>query len=167
MSLKNQLGKYGEYNVWANLQLHKIIKNLDEADLDAHQMSSFPSIRKTVYHIWDSQHIWMMRLYGESPKEGPSKIWKGSTEDALEHLYKSSIPLAQFTHDQSEKDLKKLLITYTNLEGKEFTNNLSDIIIHVFNHSTYHRGQLVTMLRNIGVTTIPATDYMAFCRKKD
>ncbi len=164
MSLHKELGKYAEYNTWANAQFVKLIKDLKKADLDKEQVSSFSSIRKTVYHIWDAQHIWMMRLYGETPLGGVSKNWKGSDEDGIEFLHKSSIPLAQFVHDLSERDIK-VSITYTNLEGKEFTNALSDVLMHIFNHSTFHRGQLVTMLRNVGVKDIPSTDYITYCRK--
>jgi uncharacterized damage-inducible protein DinB len=55
---------------------------------------------------------------------------------------------------------------YNNLEGKEFTNTRAEAILHCVNHSSYHRGQLITMLRQLGFTQLFSTDYISYCRER-
>ena len=162
--MKAQLVKYTEYNIWANAHLIAIFANLYDAVLDIEQVSSFPSLRKTLYHIWDAQSIWYLRLKGETLNGFPSKDFKGTIQEALDNFLESSIVLSNYVKNCSEETLLSPY-KYSNLKNDAFTNNLCDIIHHVMNHSTFHRGQLVTMLRNIGVENIPSTDFITYCRQ--
>ncbi len=162
--MKPQLIKYSEYNIWANAHFIAILNTLDDATLDKELVSSFPSIRKTLYHVWDAQGIWIMRLTGETLKGFPSKDFTGTTKEAFDLFHQSSLKLAELIKNIKEDSLIEPL-KYKNLKGDEFTNNIHDILHHVLNHSTFHRGQLVTMLRQVGVTTIPSTDFITFCRQ--
>ncbi|MEI9934102.1 MAG: DinB family protein [Ferruginibacter sp.] len=56
------------------------------------------------------------------------------------------------------------LFSYKTFKGDPFTQPLYEVVFHVFNHSTYHRGQLVTILRQLGVEKIPSTDLIVFYR---
>ena len=60
--------RYSEYNLWANQRLAAVIETLSDGQLHAEIVSSFPSIMKTVLHIWDSQLIWIGRVEGLSLK---------------------------------------------------------------------------------------------------
>ena len=55
---------------------------------------------------------------------------------------------------------------YKDTRGNSHTNTHWEMIMHCMNHSTYHRGQIVTILREGGVTTIPSTDLIAYLREK-
>ena len=55
-------------------------------------------------------------------------------------------------------------IHYRNTKGKEFSNSVDDILYHIINHSTYHRGQLMSELKSQGVMPI-STDFIFFKRK--
>jgi uncharacterized damage-inducible protein DinB len=55
-------------------------------------------------------------------------------------------------------------ITYHNFKGENFNNKVSGIIKHVVNHGSFHRGQVVTILRTLGINTIPSTDYIQWLR---
>ncbi|MBS1734314.1 MAG: DNA polymerase, partial [Bacteroidetes bacterium] len=55
---------------------------------------------------------------------------------------------------------------YRNTKKEQFKQPVSEVLHHIFNHATYHRGQLVTMLRQVGVKDIPGTDLVLFLRKK-
>ncbi|MDO8549036.1 MAG: DinB family protein [Ignavibacteria bacterium] len=62
-----------------------------------------------------------------------------------------------------DKEKLTSIIKYRNTKGDEYQNRLSDIITHVINHSSYHRGQIALLVRNAG--GIPAvTDYIAYRR---
>ena len=161
--MKAQLVKYTEYNNWANKIITDIISNLSEEQIDKAQVSSFPSIRKTWYHIWDAQGIWMIRLHGETVTDWPSKNFKGTTSDAIDSFLNSSGEFAALIKGFNEEVIKNN-IQYKNIEGKEFTNTIADIVMHVMNHSTFHRGQLISMFREVGITKIPSTDFITYCR---
>jgi uncharacterized damage-inducible protein DinB len=55
---------------------------------------------------------------------------------------------------------------YINLKGKKFSQNNAEIILHCMNHSTFHRGQLISMLRHVGYTDQSASDFILFLREK-
>jgi len=161
--MKSQLVKYTEYNIWANRNHTDIISSLTEEQIDKVQVSSFPSIRKTLYHTWDAQGIWTKRLTGGTVTDWPSKNFKGTTQDAIDNFLNSSREFDELVKGFNEEEFHNT-IQYKNLEGKEFNNTLADIVMHVMNHSTFHRGQLISMFRDVGITKIPPTDFIAFCR---
>ena len=55
---------------------------------------------------------------------------------------------------------------YKNIKGDSFRSAVWQVLHHLFNHGTYHRGQLVTMMRELGVTAIPATDFIHWYRTR-
>ena len=68
----------------------------------------------------------------------------------------------------SREDFAAMLeesFTYVNLKGEQSTYRFADILVHVVNHGTYHRGQLGHLLRDLGLTP-PSTDYLIFRRDK-
>jgi uncharacterized damage-inducible protein DinB len=152
--------KIAEYNNWAN---HLIANYILEAGdiIDQYIESSFPSIRKTVYHLWDAQVIWHKRLNGESFNSWPSKDFHGDFTEAVNGLHQSSGQLTEFVRSCADP---KVQISYHNIEGIKFTSTVEEIITHVVNHGTYHRGQLITMLRQVGYTNVGSTDFIRFCR---
>jgi uncharacterized damage-inducible protein DinB len=55
-------------------------------------------------------------------------------------------------------------LTYKNIKGEQHENSVVDIFNHVLLHSTYHRGQLATLVRQLGFTPV-VTDYITYCRE--
>src|SRR5688500_1763003 len=66
-NMKETLLQYTNYNLWANTKLTESLKSIGISLLDQEIKSSFPSLRKTIYHIWAAEQVWYMRLHGESP----------------------------------------------------------------------------------------------------
>ena len=56
-------------------------------------------------------------------------------------------------------------IQYKTLDGKSYFNSTEEVIMHCMNHGTYHRGQIITMLRQAGFTVVGSTDFIRFCRE--
>lgn len=153
-----------KFNVWAN---HKITGYILSAGDDAtHKelVSSFPTILKTLLHIWDAQQIWYARLQGNTITTWPSKDFKGTLKDACNGLMTSSNDFVRLT-EKFENDFS-IVINYKTLDGNEFSNTAEEIIMHCMNHGTYHRGQIITMLRQVGFTEVGSTDYIRYCREK-
>jgi uncharacterized damage-inducible protein DinB len=159
--MKKLLTQYTAYNVWANAQFGSLLKGLEPSLLDKEVISSFPSLRKTVHHIWDAELIWTARLKNQSLAWPPSAQFKDPEIDAFVSTSKAFDEYVRLSDDA-------FLIAscdYKNTKGHAFANTNADIIMHCMNHGTFHRGQLVTMLRTLGITEIPSTDLIAFFRK--
>ncbi|MEP7170437.1 MAG: DinB family protein [Bacteroidota bacterium] len=161
--IKDSLVSLTKYNLWANTKLLHFIIEVGEEKADIIQNSSFLSIRETLYHIWGAETIWLNRLVSKPFTGWPGTNFKGTLKEAGELFLKISKDFVAFTEGKSEAEFNAI-INYKNIEGKEFSNTISQIIIHCMNHSTFHRGQIITMLRNAGFTNLSSTDYITFCR---
>lgn len=159
----NYLIKLCEYNVWANGEIVGFMRKAGPQAYNLEQQSSFPTLLKTLYHIWDAQHIWLLRLDGKSISDWPSKSFAGTAEQGFQGFMENSKALKNFVLNLEEPDFKEE-ITYTNTKGEAFVSSLGDMVLHCMNHSTYHRGQMITMLRNAGFTDVSSTDYIHFMR---
>ena len=162
--MKELLENYTSYNLWANTKLSEFLKTAPAEALDLEQKSSFPSVRLTVYHMWDAEAIWYNRLLGTSFKEWPSAKYTGKGLDFIPDFLKQSMLFDEYVKLLSDEEIVSRY-SYSNMEEKEFSNRRSDTILHCINHSTFHRGQAVTMLRGAGFTELDSTDYVMFCRE--
>jgi uncharacterized damage-inducible protein DinB len=158
------LKKYSEYNLWANRRLLNRLNTVPVELLNKDLKSSFRSITLTVLHIYDAEYIWVDRLNGKTPDNWPSSNFTGNPYDALKLLESSSFQLYQKISSATDEYLSGRL-NYKDMKGNPYTTNMHDIFQHVFNHSTFHRGQIITMLRELDVTNLPSTDYIAFTRQ--
>lgn len=161
--LKDALVNLTKYNLWANTKNLGFIIEAGEEKADLIQNSSFPSIRETLYHIWGAETIWINRLLDKPFTGWPGKNFKGTLSDAGGVFLNTSKDFIVFAEGKNETDFNSI-ITYKNIEGKEFSNSISQMVMHCMNHSTFHRGQIVTLLRNAGFTHLSSTDYITFCR---
>lgn len=163
--MKKLIRNYVSFNAWANERICSEVMMLKEDELQQEIKSSFRNIRETLLHIWDAQEIWMERFDGTSPARWPSASFKGNRDDLIDGLMASSQALESKVHGYSKLQLKAK-VSYTTMKGNNGNSPLYQMLMHVVNHGTYHRGQLVTMLRELGKTEIPATDLMAFYREQ-
>lgn len=166
MTLSALLKNYALYNHWANRRIVDWLRQNPVEIIDQEMPASFPSIRRTLLHIWDAQYIWFERFHGVSPATFPSSQYDGLPEDVFEGLLRSSEKLAQFVLGQQDTFFEDAIV-YKTTSGKEYTNMASDMLLQVLQHSTYHRGQIVTMARNFGLDTPPQTDFIFYVRSKD
>ena len=151
------------YNFWANGKVAEFITKAEENVFDAEVKSSFPSLRKTVEHIWDAEYIWIKRLQGDSLLDWPSKNFKGNRAETLSAWLDCSKDFENFI---SSKDnaYDQSIVRYKNMKGDEFKSSVEVIVMHVVNHGTFHRGQIVTLLRELGYTDFTSTDLITFSR---
>jgi uncharacterized damage-inducible protein DinB len=162
--LKQLLLSYTRYNHWANERLLSIVSSqITEEQLDLEVISSFKSLRKTIFHIWDAETIWLKRLNGEDVTDWPSKSFSGTTAEMITGLLDNNKALITFVETCGDQFLKTQF-EYHAIDGTAYKNVVGDAIQHCVNHSTFHRGQIVTLLRQLGLTKLAATDYIAYCR---
>jgi uncharacterized damage-inducible protein DinB len=153
-----------EYAEWANERMLAAIANLSDEQYTKKIESSFPTIRDTMAHILGAEWIWLQRWNGESPTSHPE--W--TVDPPVGRLIDESRTIAaqrrKFIETLEESQLDGQ-ITYRNLKGQQYTSRLADILFHIVNHSSYHRGQLTTMIRQAGGTP-PTTDLIVFHRER-
>lgn len=150
------------YHRWANGRLLDATAALSAEAFDRDLGNSFGSIRATLAHILAADWVWLQRWLGESPRAFPE--WDVSTHARLLDQWRE-VEGAQkgFVHALGEGDVDRV-IPYTMLSGAAFANPLGELCRHVVNHATYHRGQVVTMLRQLGVEP-PHTDLIVYYRE--
>lgn len=150
------------YTRWANERFIEAIRGLSQEQYVRPIESSFPTIRDTLGHIVFAEWLWLRRWNGESPSVAPA--W--TVEPALETLALQARTVADersaFLETVGEQTLAAPL-AYRTMAGDPFVHPLGELLTHVANHSTYHRGQLTTMLRQAGASP-PSTDYSVWLR---
>ena len=163
--MKELLLNYLSYNLWANKRICDFLQTVEEEKLSREVTSSFSSIKKTCAHVLGAETIWMMRLYGTSPSAPPVNVEEMSIAEIATLWLNKSQEIISYAESKTENQLEEML-PYKNIAGQSFTSSIRDILQHVVNHGTYHRGQIVTMLRQSGHTKLFPTDYIVFCREK-
>ena len=114
--------------------------------------------------MWGAEEIWFKRLNGESLDYFPEP---GNDFSAFTKQFSSrSQSYIDLVKAKDEKYFTELC-NYKAVAGNPFTNPRWEMIHHCMNHSTYHRGQIVTILREVGVTTIPSTDLITYLRENN
>ncbi len=162
--MKEIMNSYASFNVWANTRIINTILPLEKEKQMMLIGNSFPGIYATLYHIWDAESIWWQRLKLIENISRPS-----SDEKELPVLYVCNKLLHQskawedWVHKSTEAALGHEFI-YQNSKRQSFKQPVWQMLHHLFNHGTYHRGQMVTMLHHLDVKKIPPTDYIVFSR---
>ncbi|MBI3509310.1 MAG: hypothetical protein HY064_01500 [Bacteroidetes bacterium] len=163
MNSSELLNDYVKYNLWANKQLAGLLKTIDQTWIDKEVMSSFPSLRKTAFHIWDAEFVWLSRLSGTSPADFPSK--KYSTEVHPAEFTNGSQEFLAFIEKQ-EENFFSAKTSFKTFDGTAYDTPNDQILMHIMNHSSFHRGQIVMMLRNLGFKgEMPRTDMIIYFRE--
>ena len=144
------------YTDWANGKFLETVRGLTEEQLTRHIPSSCPTIRDTLAHMAFAEWLWLRRWKGENPSLRPDWV-KEPPLDVIEMHFRAvaeerSQHLATLSDDDVRRDFP-----YRNMAGEPYTATLGEQMTHVVNHGTYHRGQLTTMLRQVGATP-PSTD---------
>src|SRR6478752_7452301 len=133
--------KLYDYHVWANQKIFDRLKELSKGIYEEEIQSVFPSISKVMAHIYVSDNIWLDFISGEK----------------FDEVYASA--------DQLKEDMETALVLETSFAGRLETR-LSDLVQHVVNHGTYHRGNITAMLRQLGHPGV-MTDYVLYLYERD
>ncbi|MGV3503117.1 MAG: DinB family protein [Adhaeribacter sp.] len=146
------LEKLAAYNIWANEVLVNWLGELGEAVP--------PGSLRLLNHIANAQVIWLSRLQGMASNRGIFE--EHPLPDCRELLMSSSDQLLELAA-MPKLGLQQLL-AYTNSQGQPFETSVEDILMHVFNHGTYHRAQIARDLRQHSLNPVD-TDYIIYVRQ--
>jgi uncharacterized damage-inducible protein DinB len=158
---KNYFIELGDYNIWANDLVHSWFANITDEQWEQPITSSFKSIAETTVHTAGAEKIWLERLNKVEKPTFLTAEFKGSKQDAIDVWKKTSQGLKSFIENFDETKLQTSM-KFKRVDGNTYELLHYQVLAHVFNHSTYHRGQLVTMLRQVGFTGMSSTDLSTF-----
>ena len=145
------LNQLWAYNDWANKRLFKSLEQY------GHQVPD-TSLR-LLSHIVNTQFIWLNRVKGQKQAVG---VWDEHQLEICKKMHeRTSIAIKQEIENLSNNLHQR--IDYTNTQGVEYHNSLQDVLLHIFNHGTYHRAQVAQNMRRNGLEPVN-TDYIAFVR---
>jgi uncharacterized damage-inducible protein DinB len=138
------------YNRWANARLYEAALALSDADYRRDVGAFFRSMHGTLNHLLLTDRLWLKRLTGEG--EHPNAL------NAIIHEDRTTLASARADEDDRiigyvgslDDAMLDRLHPYANTSGKRFEQKRSDILAHLFNHQTHHRGQAHTILSICG-----------------
>lgn len=159
-SEKDLLKNYASYNRWANERFVEWLRGASEEQMKMEIESSFNSLKKTLLHLWNAEFGWLSTLKEAGWGRPPGMDFDGSMEELFEGFLATS---------RAFEDYVLGLAPEAYREGRPLGNDgipttVEDMVLHVFNHATYHRGQLITLGRQAGLTQPPRTDYIYYIR---
>ena len=153
-----------DYNSWANRRSLSAAEKLSSEQFTRPMGSSFSSVRDTLAHIYGAEWIWLERFQGRSPSALPN----GNQFPDVPTLRETWIELEQrllaFVGGVTKADLDRDL-EYRTLNFGMYKNPLWQSMMHMVNHGTYHRGQVTTLLRQLGAQPI-LLDLIHFYRER-
>jgi uncharacterized damage-inducible protein DinB len=153
-----------DYNAWANRREMDAAAALSNEQFTRQMGSSFSSVRDTLAHIYGAEWVWLERFQGRSPASLPDVAEFADLASLREAWREHEMRLLKFVGGLQQEDLNRVM-EYKTLKFGTYSNPLWQSMQHLVNHGTYHRGQVTTMLRQLGAQPI-LTDLMHFYRER-
>jgi len=152
------------YDAWANERAYHACTALAPEQFTRALGSSFSSVRDTLVHIFGAQWIWLERFHGRTPAGLPPPETYADLAAVRARGAEVQRDLLNYVNGLSAADLARDF-EYRNFKGGIFQNPRWQILQQLANHGTYHRGQVTTLLRQLGAK--PATtDLIVFYRER-
>jgi uncharacterized damage-inducible protein DinB len=152
-----------DYNYWARDRMFEALASLTPEQADRDMGNSFRSIRDTVTHLYAAEWVWYSRWQGTSP----TALLTTDTFADLAALRAAWIEqegkIRAFVEDLGESGVDRVF-AYTLFSGQTGAAPFWQMLQHVVNHGSYHRGQVTTMLRQLGVKPPQSLDMITFYR---
>lgn len=147
--MESTLKRMMNYHGWA---MDKLFLHLEQLPFAS------PVCMRLIQHMVNAESIWTSRMIGEKPSVG---VWEERPLAECRTLHLETLLTLAKILDESP-DLNRE-ISYRNSQGDSFVNSEHDILIHLFNHATYHRAQIAKELRSLGLEPVN-TDYINYVR---
>ncbi len=151
-----------EYHAWATQKTLDSVEPLSIEELNRDMRTSHSSVFGTLNHGYQADALWLQRLQGNGDAKLDS-IAPAPDLKTLRHLWsRLQGDFIAWAGGVSDGDWNRV-IDYRFLSGAQASSAIYENVLHVVNHGTYHRGQIVTMLRQLGASPAP-TDFIHYVR---
>lgn len=163
--MKEYLIQLAGYNEWANAQSGAWLLDLSEDQWQQTQAgASFGTIAATVLHLAWAEKLWHQRVVADTFSVAVPDA-KTNSKAMLIDLWKLTSSTLKNCIEQFDENQLSEKMEYRKNDGNLYALKYYQVFVHVFNHATFHRGQLITMLRQSGFTNITSTDMSSFFTK--
>jgi uncharacterized damage-inducible protein DinB len=153
-----------DYNCWANCRTLDSCAALSEEQFTRDLGSSFRSVRDTLAHICGVEWLWLERWHGRSHNALPQAAEFPNIESLRRRWDEVERNLLDYVASLTPEDIQRI-IQHKTTQGVPQAAPLWQMLQHLVNHGTYHRGQVATMLRQLGAKPI-STDLIYFYRER-
>jgi uncharacterized damage-inducible protein DinB len=153
-----------DFNAWANHRILDACAVLTPEQFTRDLASSFHSVRDTLAHVYGAQWVWLERWHGRTPTVLPSAADFPDFETVRRRFTEIDRNLVDYAASLNADDIQRV-IEFKTLAGTPISQPLWQMLQHVANHSTYHRGQVTTMLRQLGAKAA-STDLIYYYRER-
>lgn len=148
--MKEYFLKLYQYNAWSNDRVLRCLERQEVSD---------EKILSVMGHVVAAQFLWLHRIKALPPPD--VKLWGQYSISQLATM--AAEAGKQWLEFVEKTDNFNRELTYTNYVGEPYVNNVEMIMIHLVNHSSYHRGQIAMLLRQKGFEPIN-TDFITYDR---
>ena len=163
--MRDHFATFARYNTWANRRLYAAVAGLSDAQYRENRGAFFGSLQGTLNHVLVGDRAWLARITGEAT--APMRL------DQILYDDFAALRAARFAEDERIErviaglDTARLAgtVVYRNMRGDQLEQPLAQILAHVFNHQTHHRGQAHTLLTQVAGAA-PELDLIFFLRER-
>jgi len=153
-----------DYNSWANHRMLEACAAVRPDEFARDLGSSFRSLRDTLAHIYGAEWIWLERWHGRTPSGLPASTDFPDLETTRRRFAEIDRNLVDYVASLNADDIQRVMEIKTTA-GVVHAQPLWQMLQHLANHSTYHRGQVTTLLRQLGAKAV-STDLIGFYRER-
>jgi len=153
-----------DYNFWANQRTVAGCESIDNERFLQQVGGSFGSVRNTLAHIMDVEWLYHERWQGRAPTSFPKAEDYSNLSDIKTRWKSIDADMSRYVGALSANDIKRVA-EFRSTKGILFRHPLWETMQHLVNHSTYHRGQVTTLLRQLGGNA-QASDMIVFYRER-
>ncbi len=150
MNIQEYLNQVFDYVYWANHRYFAVAESLTEEQLHKVQGHSWGDVHAMLVHMMSSEWVWLQRWSGTSPKAHLNRDDFPTLASVRERWSQVEAEMRAFINRQTEESLQAK-ITYSNFRGETFHVPLYQMLMHVANHDTHHRGELAGMFALMNV----------------
>jgi uncharacterized damage-inducible protein DinB len=154
-----------DFHYWARDRMLAALDALSPEQYERPLGNSFASVRDTVNHLYQAEWVWYSRWIGESPTAFPPSELTPDIQTLRDRWTELEGKLRAYLGKCGQDELDRVH-HYRLLSGKEGASPLWQMAAHLVNHATYHRGQVTTMVRQLGASAPPSTDMVTFFRER-
>lgn len=157
MYLQNLITRFLNYNLWATERVTSWLLTVDQNKLYENAGSSFGTIDRTLQHILAAQNHWYSIIVEGQLNEFNQSFKENAVDEVIAELVRGAQNLVNSLSTMSEQQLVERIKAGDSMQSRY------EYILQIVNHTSYHRGQIVTLCRALGITDkIPENDYDAY-----
>jgi uncharacterized damage-inducible protein DinB len=154
-----------DYHYWARDRMLDAVQRLAPEQFTRDMHNSFGSVRDTLVHTYVAEWAWHSRWLGHSPSRGRDATEFPDVAALRAAWGELEAKVRAFVGGLGERDIERE-VAYKLLSGQPGKSRVGQMVQHVVNHATYHRGQVTTMLRQLGARPPEEMDLDTFYRER-